>query len=128
MASKENISNNSENLGKAKWDALSTKTLLEICMDEIRKCGNPGIAFKHKKWEGIHEEYKKRANKSYTQKQLKNRLDSLRVDWTTWKQLLGEETSLGWNYQTGNIDFDSAWWEAKISVSIMKLNFLFIES
>jgi hypothetical protein len=59
---------------------------------------------------------------------LKNRLDSLRVDWTTWKQLLGEETSLGWNYQTGNIDFDSAWWEAKISVSIMKLNFLFIES
>ncbi|KAK2407054.1 hypothetical protein QL285_042714 [Trifolium repens] len=60
MASKENIPKNSENLGKAKWDDLSTKTLLEICMNEIRNCGKPGIAFKHKKWEEIREEFKKR--------------------------------------------------------------------
>jgi hypothetical protein len=35
MASKENISNNSENLGKAKWNALSTKTLLEIYSSKV---------------------------------------------------------------------------------------------
>jgi hypothetical protein len=35
MASKENISNNSENLGKAKWNALSTKTLVEIYSSKV---------------------------------------------------------------------------------------------
>ncbi|KAK2381823.1 hypothetical protein QL285_069404 [Trifolium repens] len=63
-------------------------------MDEIRICGKPGIAFKHKKWEEICEEYKKR-----------------------------KETGLGWNHQTRNIDVDFAWWEAKIRENVKYAKF-----
>lgn len=125
MASKENLLNNCDNFGKAKWDPISTKILLDICMDEIRKSGKPGIAFRNKKWEEIREEFYKRANKNYTQKQLKNRLDNLRVDWTIWKQLMGKETGLGYNHKTGTIDADATWWDAKIKVSIMNILILY---
>ncbi|KAK2355542.1 L10-interacting MYB domain-containing protein [Trifolium repens] len=87
-------------------------------MDEIRKCGKPGIGFKQKKWEEIREEFNQRAKKNYNQKQLRNRMDSLRMDWTTWKQLIGKETGLGWNHQTGNIDADPSWWDAKIRENV----------
>jgi hypothetical protein len=98
MATKESQPCKSENFEKAKWNISSdTKTLQDLCMDEIRKCGKPGIGFKHKKWEEIREEFNKRANRKYNQKQLRNRMDNLRMDWTTWKQLIGKETGLGWN-------------------------------
>ncbi|KAI9073042.1 hypothetical protein K1719_044962 [Acacia pycnantha] len=42
------------------------------------------------------------------------KLDNLKLDWTTWKQLLGKETGLGWNHETGTIVADDTWWEAKI--------------
>ncbi|AET05430.1 Myb/SANT-like DNA-binding domain protein [Medicago truncatula] len=128
MASKESLPNSSENLGKAKWDTFSTKMLLDICMVEIHKCGKLGIAFRNKKWEEIRDEYNKRANKNYTQKQLKNRMDTLRGEWTIWKQLLGKETGLGWNHHIGNIDADSAWWDAKIrNVKYAKFRFQGLE-
>jgi hypothetical protein len=56
------------------------------------KCGKPGIAVRNKKWEEIYEAFNKDANKNYTKKQLKNIMDNLRMDWTTWKQLMGKET------------------------------------
>lgn len=84
MTTKENISSKYENLGKATWNnPFYTKVLLDICMDEIRKCGKPGIAFKNKKWEEIRDEFNKNASKNYTKKQLKNRMDNLRTDWAT---------------------------------------------
>ncbi|XP_039685067.1 L10-interacting MYB domain-containing protein-like [Medicago truncatula] len=124
MTTKENISSKSENFEKAKWNnPFYTKVLLDICMDEIRKCGKPEIAFKNKKWEEIRDEFNKNASKNYTKKQLKNRMDNLRTDWTNWKQLIGKETGLGWNTEIGNIDADPAWWEAKIKENVKYAKF-----
>ncbi|XP_045816045.1 uncharacterized protein LOC123909273 [Trifolium pratense] len=124
MASKESHPCKSENFEKAKWNIpLDTKILLDLCMDEIRKCGKPGTGFKHKKWEEIREEFNKRANRKYNQKQLRNRMDTLRTDWTTWKQLIAKETGLGWNHATGNIDADPSWWEAKIRENVKYAKF-----
>jgi len=84
MATKEIPPRKTENLVKATWKISSdTKMLLDICMNEIRKCGKPGIAFKNKKWEEMREEFNKRVDKNYNQKQLKNRMETLRTDWTT---------------------------------------------
>ncbi|KAI9079471.1 hypothetical protein K1719_038553 [Acacia pycnantha] len=98
----------------ARWDPCTTNKLLEICVKEIRISGKPGVSFKARRWEVVVDEFNKRANKNYNQKQLKNRLDNLKLDWTTWKQLLGKETGLGWNHETGTIVADDTWWEAKI--------------
>ena len=46
-------------------------------------------------------------------------MDNLRNEWTLWKQLKGKETSLGWNHETGTIEADATWWEAKIKVIIL---------
>ncbi|XP_045800098.1 L10-interacting MYB domain-containing protein-like [Trifolium pratense] len=115
MTIKENLSCKSENLEKAKWNNPNdTKLLLDICIDEIRKCGKPGTGFRNKIWAEIREAFNKGADKKYSQKQLKNRMDNLKIDWTTWKQLKGKETGLGWSSQTGTIVADPTWWEAKI--------------
>ncbi|XP_057447845.1 uncharacterized protein LOC130739537 [Lotus japonicus] len=107
---------NSENSRKnAKWDQYITRALLKLCMEEIRKSGKPGIAYKAKKWEEIREDFGKQTNRDYTVKQLKNRMDNLRTDWVTWKQLKGKETGLGWNNQSGTIEADATWWDAKIN-------------
>jgi len=53
-----------------------------------------------------------------------NRMETLRTDWTTWKQVIGKETGLGWNHQIGNIDANASWWDAKIRVSIINIEFL----
>ncbi|CAJ2646006.1 unnamed protein product [Trifolium pratense] len=50
-------------------------------------------------------------------------MDTLRTDWTTWKQLIGKETGLGWNHATGNIDADPSWWEAKIRENVKYAKF-----
>lgn len=124
MATKEIHSGKNENSVKATWKIPSdTKILLDLCMGEIRKCGKPGLAFRNKKWEEIREEFNKRADKNYNQKLLKNRMDTLRNDWTTWKQLIGKETGLGWNPQMGNIDADASWWDAKIRENVKYLKF-----
>lgn len=114
MASKESLIHNHEIPEKAKWDPISTKMLLNICGDEISKTRKPGIAFKNKKWEEIRVEFNNRAKRNHTQKQLKNRMDSLRADWILWKQLTGKETHVESNNHTKTIEANSAWWEAKI--------------
>jgi hypothetical protein len=50
-------------------------------------------------------------------------MDALRIDWTTWKQLMGKETGLGWNSETGTIVVDPTWWDAKIKVSVTNILF-----
>ncbi|XP_061355112.1 uncharacterized protein LOC133299644 [Gastrolobium bilobum] len=94
-------------------------------MDEIRTTGKSGIGFRNKRWEAILDKFNKRANKSYTQKQLKNRMDSLRSDLIIWKQLLAKETGLGWNHEMGTIVADDAWWEAKIKDNAKYAKFRF---
>ena len=105
----------------AKWDFSITKILLEACMEEIRKCGKPGISFRAKRWEVVLENFNTRAKKTYTQKQLKNRMDNLKTEWAKWQQLKGKETGLGWNHEKGTIEADDTWWEAKIKVKDFKV-------
>ncbi|KAI9082062.1 hypothetical protein K1719_035987 [Acacia pycnantha] len=97
----------------ARWDRCTTKKLLEICVKEIHISGKPGVSFKARRWEVVVDEFNKRANKNYNQKQLKNRLDNLKLDWTTWKQLLGKETDWDGTMRQ-NYCSDDTWWEAKI--------------
>ncbi|XP_057432803.1 L10-interacting MYB domain-containing protein-like [Lotus japonicus] len=108
------MSNSESSRKNAKWEPNSTKVILDICMEEVRKRGKPGIKFKSEKWEDIREEFERQTNKSYTQKQLKSKMYNLRTDLVTWKQLVGKETYLTMNNQTGTIEADAAWWDAKI--------------
>ncbi|WRX23052.1 Myb/SANT-like domain - like 7 [Theobroma cacao] len=101
----------------AKWDLVTTNILLQVCMNEIPKYRKSKISFKIKRWEVVVKEFNTRTNKNYTQKQLKNRLDSLRNEWTLFKQLKGKETDLGWNHETGTIEADATWWEVKIKTN-----------
>ncbi|XP_057432808.1 L10-interacting MYB domain-containing protein-like [Lotus japonicus] len=110
----DTMSNSESSRKNAKWEPDSTKVILDICMEEVRGRGKPGITFKSKKWEDIREKFERRTNKSYTQKQLKSKMYNLRTEFVTWKQLVGGETYFTMNNQTGTIEADAAWWDAKI--------------
>ena len=49
MANKESLPSKSETLEKAKWDSISTKIIIDICMDEICKTEKSRIEFRNKK-------------------------------------------------------------------------------
>ncbi|PPD68395.1 hypothetical protein GOBAR_DD34727 [Gossypium barbadense] len=41
--------------------------------------------------------FEKETSKAYSQRQLKNRWDTLKKEWNAWKKLKGRDTGLGWN-------------------------------
>ncbi|XP_028755823.1 uncharacterized protein LOC114715194 [Neltuma alba] len=51
--------------------------------------------------------------RGYEKKQLKNRLDNLRKEWKLFEQLIGKETSIGWDPERNTVVAFDEWWERK---------------
>ena len=54
--------------------------------------------------------------REYSKLQLKNKQHALKNNWKLWKDLIGKETSLGWNIQKKTIDVSPKWWQSKLKV------------
>ena len=63
---------------KAVWDVSSTKIFIDLCIDQIYKKERLGSAFTREGWKHILSGFNEKTEKTYTKKQLKNRLDSLK--------------------------------------------------
>ena len=101
----------------AEWDVGSTKTFIDLCLEQIYKKEPLGSSFTKDGWKDIITGFKEKTCLEYTKKQLKNRLDSLRREWRTWEKLFLKETGISIDYARNLVIADDEWWERKIKVT-----------
>ncbi|CAL9001197.1 unnamed protein product [Prunus brigantina] len=98
-----------------------------MCIKEVDFGRRPGTHFKKEGWKTLRVNFNKETgntHNNYDKGQLKNKWDALKIEWKLWKELIGKETSLGWNSSKGTIDASDEWWNNKIKINAEYAKFL----
>lgn len=97
------------------WDAPSVIKLLESMKEEVMSGNISGGNLSKQGYENIVAEFAS-VGRSVTPPQLRNKIKSLKRDYTTWNKLKNFDTGLGLT-PTGTIDASDEWWYSRIRVS-----------
>ncbi|KAI9127966.1 hypothetical protein K1719_000959 [Acacia pycnantha] len=98
----------------AEWDVETTKIFIDLCIEQIYKKERLGTSFTRDGWKYIVSKFNTQTEKEYTKKQLKNKLDSLKSQWTAWERLFSKETGIAIDYSRNMVIAEDEWWERKI--------------
>jgi hypothetical protein len=111
---------------KADWDnPKMTKIYCNIVVEEIDAGNRPLGTLNIRGYNNLGEKFFSRTGKNYTQKQLKNRWDNLKILYNFWK-LLWSNSGSGRDPDTGLVVVDDEWWEANTKVSNFDMSFMFL--
>ncbi|GJY47844.1 putative nuclease HARBI1 [Tanacetum coccineum] len=96
---------------KENWTGQSVLTLCNFLIQHQNNNGRN----KAYSWSHLQPEYEKIYNRKFNRKQaLKSKYDSMRKQYTLWKDLKHGKTGLGWNASTGALACSNDWWDRKI--------------
>ncbi|XP_052203034.1 L10-interacting MYB domain-containing protein-like [Diospyros lotus] len=98
----------------AKWNDHTHLQFIELVEQEIQKGNGPGSFINKDGWKNLVKIFNEITGKCYDNKQLKNHWDSMKKEWTLFKQMMRGESGLGWDESKKTIAADNAWWEQKI--------------
>jgi hypothetical protein len=102
---------------KVDWENPEmTKIFCNIIVEKINVGNRPLGTLNARCYKNLREKFFARTGKNYTQKQLKNRWDNLRIFYNFWKSLWSN-SSLGRDSNTGLLVADNEWWETNAKVS-----------
>ena len=96
-------SKETDDIDRAQWSDGMRKCLIDICLEQVRAGGRPGVQFSSKAWKMIIEKFTQRTGHSFNQKQLKNQLDHLNKSYNVWLHLTSQ-TGIGFNPHTGCVE------------------------
>uniref|UniRef100_A0A803MR63 Myb/SANT-like domain-containing protein n=1 Tax=Chenopodium quinoa TaxID=63459 RepID=A0A803MR63_CHEQI len=102
---------------KATWYDETTKIFCEVCAEEVHAGNRPHTHFSKIGWNNVVIKFQQRSGKMYDQKQLKNKWEKLKTEYTTWKNLIEKETGLGWDHEKNTIVASDQWWALKEQAS-----------
>ncbi|KAI9125133.1 hypothetical protein K1719_003749 [Acacia pycnantha] len=105
--------NTNTDKGRATWDVSSTEIFIQECMEQIYKKQRQGSSFTKEGWKNILFGFNEKAGKSYDNKQLKNRLGSLKKEWKAWDKLFSTEAGISFDYARNMVVAEDKWWERK---------------
>ncbi|KAI9070907.1 hypothetical protein K1719_047128 [Acacia pycnantha] len=105
--------NVSESSSKARWNDSNTETFLKVCVEEVEAGNRPHTHFIKDGWTNIVDKFNNITRKNYDKKQLKNRWDALKHEFSMWAKFVENETGLGWDSGKNTIMAPPEWWEAK---------------
>ncbi|KAJ0972408.1 hypothetical protein J5N97_020367 [Dioscorea zingiberensis] len=102
-----------ENISKARWDDTNTELFLKICVEEVQAGNRPHTHFTKEGWKNVVSKFVVRTGLSYNYKQLKNKWDSLKKEFSLWAKLVEHQTGLGWDSTKRTVLASDEWWERK---------------
>ncbi|KAM5568201.1 hypothetical protein ABKV19_015989 [Rosa sericea] len=102
---------------KAVWNDFNVSKFCDLCIKLVDAGRRPNTHFDREGWESLVVNFSKETGNNYDKTQLKNKWDSLKIEWKLWKELVGKETGLGWNPSKGTVDAPAEWWHSKIQVN-----------
>ena len=89
--------------------------MCDLFADEVQKGNRDTIHLSMTGYLNMIRRFKDRTGLLYTRKQLKNKWDRLKTDYSIWKQLT-KETGLGWSENRKDIVMTEAWWKETTKV------------
>lgn len=96
---------------EAEWNDENTRIICELFAEQVRAGNRPTTHLNNIGYSQVASKFQQRTQLLYTKKQLKNKWDKLKSDYSTWKKLLIKGEGLGWNNARGTIAADDDWWK-----------------
>ncbi|XP_021806969.1 L10-interacting MYB domain-containing protein-like [Prunus avium] len=112
--SQDECGEESKKQGKAHWDDEALDAFIKICVVETIAGNRLGGHFSKQGWKNVIKKFSELTQRTYTQKQLKNKWTGLKKDWQLWTSLVGKETGLGWDPVKKTINASNEWWDKKV--------------
>ncbi|KQK18034.1 zinc finger CCCH domain-containing protein 43-like [Brachypodium distachyon] len=100
--------------GKATWDAVAHRAFLDVCIEEVEANNRPTQCLNAVGYANLISKFNERMKRNYDRKQMKNRWETLKNDYNTWKTLTQRASSIGRDPNTHTIAASDEWWEKEI--------------
>lgn len=86
------------------------KEFIDLCLGEVSREGYQGTSLKPVSWTNIIKHFKEKQNIEITQRQLKNKWDYLRKNYSIWN-MLTTRTGHGCDPAAGTFDWPETYWD-----------------
>ncbi|PNT72327.1 hypothetical protein BRADI_2g42795v3, partial [Brachypodium distachyon] len=105
---------------KANWNAEYTRIFCEICKEETEANNRPLGCLDRKGYKNLEEKFFKQSGQKLVKKQLKNKWDLLKKEYTEFMVLKNAASGLGWNDAMSTIVADDDRWNNHLQVKYPK--------
>jgi len=101
---------------KADWCDTNVRHFIDICKGDIEAGNRPLGLFTRTAWKNLVTKYEEKTGLKQTKKQLKNKLDNMKKEYTWFMELKNSATGLGWNEAKQTVDCSNEWWDEHLAV------------
>ncbi|CAN6223027.1 unnamed protein product [Urochloa humidicola] len=100
---------------KADWCDANVKHFIDVCKGEIEDGNRPLGTFTRLGWKNLISKHEAKTGQKLTKKQLKNKLDNMKKEYTWFMEFKNEATGLGWNEAKQTVDCSKEWWDEHLA-------------
>ena len=104
---------------KADWSDGFLRSLFDACKEEIEARNRPMGIFTSSGWKNVIFKFAQKSGDRQTKKQLKNKLDALKKEYSIFMKFKNCATGLGWNEEKKTVDCSNEWWDEHLAISII---------
>jgi len=104
---------------KADWCDANVRHFIDICKGEIEAGNRPLGFFNRTGWKNVISKHEEKTGQKLTKKQLKNKWDNMKKEYTWFMELKNIATGLGWNEAERTVECSKEWWDEHLAVSTL---------
>ena len=92
------------------WSSTIEKKFIDIMVEEVNKGNMKNGVFIKKAWTKIQEDLKRKSNRNYSMKQIKQKFNRLRIKHHEFTELL-KQTGFDWDTETNIVHATEETWQ-----------------
>ena len=103
---------------KADWGDSFVRHLIDVCKEEIQAGNRPMGIFTKTGWKNLVCKFEELSGQKRKKKQLKNKLDNMKKEFTWFMEFKNYATGLGWDEAKQTVVCSEEWWAEHLAVRI----------
>ena len=103
---------------KADWCDANVRHFIDVCKGEIDAGNRPMGMFTKTGWKNLRTKHEEKTGQKLNKKQLKNKLDNMKKEYTWFMEFKNYATGLGWDEAKQTVDCSKEWWDEHLAVRI----------